>query len=118
MQAPNLILAGLFLGMSITSLNAGWIVEPEHARIEFSAQPDSGHATFDEALKELVDAGRIQAFEGIVAHALMRDETFQKELFSALEKKSPRELREALKSAGNMHNPKMYQLQSPFQKAF
>ncbi len=34
-----------------------------------------------------------------------------------LERDAPRELKEARKSAGNMHNPKMIQLGNPFEKA-
>lgn len=111
------ILAVLLLGTAITTMHAGWIAVTDHARIHYLAQPNVGHATFDEALKELADANRVQAFDGIVAHALMHDETFQKELFSAFEHDSPRELKEALKSAGNLHNPKMNQLAKRFVKA-
>jgi hypothetical protein len=111
----TILILGFF---SITlSLHAGWIVRTDSARIEYSAEPDKGYKSFDEALKDMADNGRIQKLDGIVAHPLLADETFQMELFAGLERNAPRELKEAQKSAGNMHNPKMLQLWKPFEKA-
>ena len=97
-------------------LQAGWIVHS--SRIEYSAQAGQGFESFDMAVKKLADSGRIDKLDGIVAHALLADETLQHEVFAGLKRNSPQELGEALESAGNMHNPKMRQLWKPFEKAF
>jgi hypothetical protein len=101
----------------MTTTHAGWVADSEHARILYSEQSDKGHATFTEAVSDLAITNRIQSLDGITASALFREDAFQKELFGALERDSPRKLREALKSAGNNHNPKMIQLWEPFKKA-
>lgn len=105
-----------FLSISLP-VQAGWLVTPDGARITYSAKQSEGYASFDQALQELSDSGRIQKLDGIFAHWLLPDDTFQKEIFTTLERDAPRELTEALKSAGNMHNPKMHQLWKSFEKA-
>ena len=84
-------------------LHAGCIVPPNAAGIGYSAAQGKGHATFDEALKDLAATGRVQKLVGIDGFELFSEETFQKELFSGLERDAPRELKEALESSGNMH---------------
>jgi len=105
-----------FLCISM-SLHAGWIVNPETIRIGYSTKQGEGYDTFDEALKSLSANDSIQKLNGIEAYWLLGCETLQKEVFTALERDAPRELKEALKSSGNMHNPKMQQLWKPFEKA-
>jgi len=105
-----------FLCISV-SLNAGWYVHPDTAQIGYSAKQGEGYGSFDEALKLLSANGNIQKLDGLEACWLLQDETLQKEVFAALERDAPRELKEALKSSGNMHNPKMVQLWKPFEKA-
>lgn len=105
-----------FISLSL-SLHAGWIVRPDVTRIEYSTEQGEGYQSFDEALKELSNSGRIQTVDGIVAYQLLGDDTLQKDVFTALERDTPRELKEALNSSGNMHNPKMAQLWKPFERA-
>jgi hypothetical protein len=106
----------ILLAIFAFTLHAGWVVQPGSARIQYSET--AGHETFEAALKEMADAGRIQSLNGIIAYSLLSKESFQKELFAALERDAPRELKEALTSAGNMHNPKMHQLWKRFEKSF
>jgi hypothetical protein len=110
------LLSVSFLGLAL-SLQAGWVVPPDSTRIVYSAQPGDGYASFDECLTVLADNGRLQKLDGVTAYSLLPNEAFQKELFAVLERDAPRELKEALKSAGNMHNPKLQQLWPLFQKA-
>ena len=116
---PTLMKTILILGLfSLTlPLHAGWIVEQDAARIKYVAEQGKGYDSFDDALKNMSDSSRIQKLDVIVAFPLLSDETFQAELLAGLEQDAPRELREAQKSAGNMHNPKMIQLWKPFEKA-
>jgi hypothetical protein len=51
-KTPLILAVALLLGFPIATMQAGWIAEPDHARIQYSEQSDVGHATFDEALKE------------------------------------------------------------------
>lgn len=114
MKTPLLSLVFLSLALPLA---AGWLVSPDAAGISYSAEQGKGHATFDEALKEMSESGRILKMKWIGVD-LFGDEKFQKELFDCLERDAPRELREALESSGNMHNPKMHQLWKPFERAF
>ena len=99
------------------SVHAGWIVVQDPVQISYSAKQGEGYDTFDEALKSMSANGSIQKLDGIEAYWLLADETLQKEVFSTLERDASRELKEALKSYGNMHNPKMQKLWRPFKKA-
>lgn len=110
-----LALLACFLGLGASS-QAGWVAE-ENGRIDYSQNPAQGHATFDAALKKLSDSGLIAKLDVIGAHELLREDALQDEIFAALERDAPRQLAEALKSSGNMHNPKMIQLWDPFRKA-
>ncbi len=103
------LLSIAFLSVALP-LHAGWLVQPNAARIGYSAEQDKGHATFDEALGELSGSGRVQKLDGIDGFELFSEEAFQKEIFSGLERDAPRELKESLESSGNMHNPKLQQL--------
>lgn len=105
----------ILLSMALP-LHSGWVVTPS-ARIAYSSEPGKGHATFEEALKELSVRGQIHKLTTIYGFELLGEESFQKELFAGLERDAPRELREARNSAGNMHNPKMSQLRKPFAQA-
>ncbi len=112
----NLIRSFVLLSITLP-LQAGWLVAKDFTQISYSSKPSEGYATFDEALKEMADSGRIQKLDRINGFDLFSEETFQKELFAGLERDAPRELREARASSGNMHNPKMNQLWKPFAKA-
>lgn len=100
------------------TLHAGWTVQSDKSRIVYSAETGKGYATFEMALKVLAASGRINELDSIFAHALLTDDNLQRELFAELKRSSPRELKEALASSGNMHNPKMHQLWKPFEMAF
>ncbi len=75
--------------------------------------------SFDEVLEAAAKANHLQKVEerGIGGGGFLEEGAFQDELFAALKKGAPKQLQEALKSSGNMHNPKMYELWEPFQKA-
>lgn len=115
--APPTIRTGILVFFTLAlALHAGWAVSGD-TRIIYTAKQDQGYGSFDEALKDLSDSGRVQDLDGIVAYQLLSDEKFQAEIMAGLERDAPKELKEAGKSAGNMHNPKMNQLWKPFQKA-
>ena len=64
---------------------AGWKANPhatpDRATIWYSPNPEEGYASIDAALKVLATANRVEMLEGISGLNLMKDETFQKELF-------------------------------------
>ncbi|MBW8782505.1 MAG: hypothetical protein JF599_11540 [Verrucomicrobia bacterium] len=114
----------LFLGFLSLALplQAGWVIYlpeplPNVVRIRYASERSEGYASFAEALKVLSSSGRITNLDGVIAFSLLAEPAFQQELFAVLQRDAPRELTEALGSAGNMHNPKMLQLQDPFLKA-
>jgi len=107
----------LFSSLAVRS-PAGWVVdesEPGGQSIQYSTKPDEGYAMFNDAVKKLVDQGKKP--HGVALHTILGDKAFEDELAAVLERDSPREWHEALKSAGNMHNPKMIQLGPAFRKA-
>lgn len=123
---PNLIPQAIIvlLAASRTSF-AGWTAAvrpekpPEHpvVNIWYSEAPNEGRATLDGAFKQLAQEGQLQHLKSVALHPFLRDPGFQKQLFSALERKAPTTLRAALKSAGNMHNPKVNNLYKPFMES-
>jgi len=104
---------------------AGWVasVYPEHpvdpgmAGIAYVADKSKGHAAFSGALKQLRDEGKLNRLKLIGLQPFIQDADYQKDLFSVLERNSPKPLQEALQSAGNMNNPKMSPLYTPFMEA-
>jgi len=98
----------------LSPCEGGWILHQNATRISYSFDREKRLLSLDDALKELSDSGRIQSLNHIFAHALVDDDTFQKELFEGLQRNAPRQLTEALESSGNMHNPKMIALAKPF----
>ena len=123
---PNLIPQAIIvlLAASCTSF-AGWTASirpekpPEHTvvNIWYSEAPNEGQATLDGAFKQLAQEGQLHHLKSVALYPFLRDPGFQKQLFSALERKAPRTLRAALKSAGNMHNPKVTKLYKPFMES-
>lgn len=97
-------------------LHAGWLVATDFTRIRYSSKLSEGHASFDEALNEMSNGGHIQKLV-VIDFFLSSDEALQNELFAGLARDAPRELKEALASSGNMHNPKIQQLWKPFEKS-
>lgn len=68
--------------------------------------------------------GEVVASEKRQLHSLdmgrlvqLEPDTIQTDIMSYLSKNYPQELKEALNSAGNMHNPKMIALRKPFEEA-
>ena len=112
-----IVMQRLFLFICIifsAPLEAGWIVLPDLPRLLYSHEEAKGYSSLEDALAHLSNSGRIKTLDGILASDLLQDDTFQNELFAALEQHAPHELKEALASAGNMHNPKMHPLRKPF----
>ena len=109
------------LEKTLTSPNLqAWLTQLERRDMnvqmpKFKLETD--YKEMKKALKELSDSGRIRNMKWLGVD-LLGDEKFQKELSDCLERDARRELKEALESFGNMHNPKMNQLWKPFQKAF
>jgi hypothetical protein len=106
----------IFIFSIALPLHAGWLVAKDFTRITYSSKQGEGHASFDEALKELSKGGHIQKLV-VIDLFLSSDEALQNELFAGLARDAPYELKEALASSGNMHNPKIQQLRKPFDKA-
>ena len=102
---------------------AGWTngVNPKHlvspglASIVYSPHQEEGAPTFKEALNALARTGNVHRLEVITLHWLVQDASFQTELMSALRASAPKELAQALRSAGNTHNPKIVQLRRPLE---
>lgn len=79
--------------------------------------PRAEYATMASALQDVADDGKLDQLRLLSVSHLLSDDTFQKEIFQGLETIAPKELKEALESAGNMHNPKMHALRPGFEKA-
>lgn len=116
----KLVAALLFICMAPAT--AGWIasvsehpLSPGLVSVIYSSR--DGAPAFSGALDDLARRGLVQRIEGVSLHALVGDPTFQNELMAAVRQSAPKELAEAMRSAGNMHNPKMVQLRKPFEKA-
>jgi hypothetical protein len=107
----------LLLFGAIFPSHAGWIVGIDPVGISYSVEPGKGYESFEDALKELAAAGRIEKLKGISAWQMLKSDSFQKELAAELERTAPKEWQAAQKSAGNMHNPKMGKLWAPFKNA-
>lgn len=79
--------------------------------------PKAEYATMAAALQDVADDGKLDQLRLLSVSHLLADDNFQKELFQRLEVIAPKELKEAMESAGNMHNPKMNLLRPSFEKA-
>jgi hypothetical protein len=111
---PGIIAGALWLCATHT-LRAGWTIDGSN--ILYSEKQSGGSPSFADALQKLASQDPSAQLRSIELSGLLADPDLEKELAAALERDSPREWHEALKSAGNMHNPKMLQLAKPFQKA-
>ncbi len=78
---------------------------------------DRGTKTIAEAVEKLAKAGHVAALQTLTVHDLVKDETFQQEIFEQLERNAPQALGAAKQSAGNIHNPKMTALHADFERA-
>jgi hypothetical protein len=104
---------------------AGWTVYdypefsayPGMAGLNCSTNRSEGYADFGDALKQLERRGWAQRLKTLVIHDFIHEADFQKELFSVLQRTAPKALHEALRSSGNIHNPKVDQLYGPFMEA-
>jgi hypothetical protein len=122
----KLILRLLLLSLA-GQAGAGWVVNrvpedshwsPGRAYISYADDPDIGVSAFDDALIPLRQSGHLQRLELIMLGSHLRDNAvFQNELMVALEQIAPTGLREAQRSAGNMHNQKMLLLSKSFDHA-
>lgn len=117
------LVVGLFL---CGPASAGWTVEsrpsadrstPANAVLMY---PDSGDASADAlrtALLEYAARADIRRLDAMVAHRLVDDRAFQRELATALHRSAPRELAGALESSGNMHNPRVVPLRAHVERS-
>ncbi len=75
-----------------------------------------GYSLFSDALKSLDESVRIKYVR--LGHLSQTESPgFHEEIYSYLNEHYPTELKEALNSAGNMHNPKVVSLRSAFEPA-
>ncbi|RBP37761.1 hypothetical protein DES53_113144 [Roseimicrobium gellanilyticum] len=79
--------------------------------------PAAEYPTMAVALQDVADDGKLNQLRLLSVTKLLSDDNFQKEVFQQLEAIAPKDLKEALESAGNMHNPKMTALRPSFEKA-
>ena len=117
----------IFLALFATAAAswAGWTVydypdfsaHPGMVSLDYSTNRSEGYANFGDAFKQLQRRGAAQRLKTVIIHEFLRETDYQKELFSVLERSAPKALHEALRSSGNMHNPKMDQLYRPFMEA-
>lgn len=106
---------------------AGWEILPNRASssggqseqviLKWVPEEEQGLPTFQAVLQKLDDDGRVGQIKHIYFVLRPSHEPFQTEILEQLEIIAPRELKEAMKSAGNMHNPKMTALRTSFEKA-
>ncbi len=122
----HLFIFVVLLHLNVSSATAGWIAEiygshnkvPKYVGIQYYADDAKGHKTIKGALDEISSKEILNHLLGInVSELLLGDDAFQNEILSELRLRSLNLLNDALKSAGNMHNPKMRALYSPFAKA-
>ncbi len=101
--------------------SAGWTIstrpaaDPSVAAGAVLVYPTIGDASADAlraALVEYAARADIRRLDAMVAHRLVDDRAFQRELAAALRRSAPRELTAALESSGNMHNPRVVPLRA------
>jgi hypothetical protein len=112
-----LIYAAPAFGGWVGSVSPKHLVSRELASIQYSPSQGEGTKTFKEAVDALARSGKVDRLEVITLSWLVQDPSFQKELMSSLQKVAPKELAEAMRSAGNIHNPRIDQLRRPFEDA-
>lgn len=142
MSAPSLTRTLLAAGMQKKALltmvlscavifcaktQAGWDVSQTSARESHGLPakvvfvwipgPEAEYPTMASALQDVADDGKLDLLRLLSVSHLLSDGTFQKEIFQQLEVIAPNELKAAMESAGNMHNPKMHALRPSFEKA-
>lgn len=120
------ILFSVMFVLFIRSGYCGWITEiykpgdplSEYIGIRYDADSTKGHKIIKSALLELSNKEKINNLSGInISERLESDTTFQKEILSELRLNNAPELDEALRSSGNIHNPKVRDLYVPFTNA-
>ena len=112
------------LAACITSARADW--DTRTVQIEkgadsyvmiYRSDSERGTKSISTELDALSRTGKITKLRTLSIHALVDDDTFQKEIFEQLEKIAPAVLNAAKKSKGDMHNPQMKALHPYFSKA-
>ncbi len=106
---------GLFLG----SLQSAWI---DRARSEDQvvlewAPNNSDAESVDSVLAKLTASGRLERLKWADLGPAWKDPKFQATVMAHLETRAPNELRAALASAGNMHNPHIQAIHAPLREA-
>lgn len=106
----------LLILLLASAAHAGWKThvfpddsnfDPGRASISYTAEPEYGLPTIEDAIRQLEDDGHIDRLEMIFLHGHVVDPMFQKEVIEALEEYAPEEFAEAKNSAGNVNNPKL-----------
>lgn len=90
---------------------------PEKVTMTYS-RDDSGHRTLGDALTALKLQGRLEKLDFIRPHPFTESADFQAEFIAAFKQLAPKEWEAAEKSAGNMHNPKIFPLWKYSSNAF
>ena len=109
-----------FLAVLVSTVcvaRADLIAAPVSAVDATLAPNDRDMAAFAEQVKDHVAKYGADSLDCLTAFKLIGQEPFQKELFAWLKREAPRELQAALKSSGNLHNPKLEPLRKPFDRA-
>lgn len=123
------ILLSLFL-LSGSLANAGWkvyfipesthsgVIYAEKVTMTYSDDLAQGFEKFSEGLESIHKKGKLDKLGFIRPGSLTDDQVFQNEMIAAFKDLAPNEWREAEKSSGNMHNPKMFPLKKYLSAAF
>jgi hypothetical protein len=120
------VAAGIVLTLLLSTAKARWEAEDIASQFQvdgaryvlcYHADGDRAAESLGKILPALAESGKLSFIHTLTIHDLVKDGTFQKEVFEQLEKIAPETLAAARRSAGNMHNPKMEALRDAFGKA-
>lgn len=104
-------------GWTVSALPAADPSTPARALLVYPATGDASAAALSRVLDEHAAHADIRHLDTMVAHGLIESPAFQRELAAVLRRSAPRELADALASAGNMHNPRVVPLRAHVEQA-
>ncbi|MEW6076183.1 MAG: hypothetical protein AB1724_00035 [Thermodesulfobacteriota bacterium] len=100
---------------------AGWEVQQSGfdslCILQYYSSTEVGHKLLAGALEELKKEGKLNQLTSLFVVELLDDSVFENEILSLLQKNNPTELEAALRSAENMHNPKVIALRDAVNNA-